>query len=181
MPMLTRGRKPETQRAQRRIRRYRQPLGAAALAAIAAVFVVYAAATPAGGSIERTNAVLAALSSAAPGPALASAAQTDAPAASAVGLGFSMLALTPEVRRRYAVDRDQVGVLVTGVRQNTQASESGFRPGDVIVEVNGKAVQKPAEVSNLLTEVASGDHGSARFLISRKGDARVLILSLRGY
>jgi serine protease Do len=38
------------------------------------------------------------------------------------------------------------GVVVTGVKPDSAAAERGLQPGDVILEVGGKAVATPAEV-----------------------------------
>jgi serine protease Do len=51
------------------------------------------------------------------------------------------------------------GVVVTGVEPNSAAAEHGFQRGDVILEVDGKAVSTPAEVSQDINDNrASGKH-----------------------
>jgi serine protease Do len=45
------------------------------------------------------------------------------------------------------------GVVVTGVDPNGPAAEHGFQTGDVILDVGGKAVSKPADVRNTLAEL----------------------------
>jgi serine protease Do len=45
------------------------------------------------------------------------------------------------------------GVVVTAVDPGSMAAEHGFRTGDVILEVGGKAVSTPADVRKLLTDV----------------------------
>jgi serine protease Do len=50
----------------------------------------------------------------------------------------------------------QQGVVVTEVDPNGVAAEHGFRTGDVILEVGGKAVGKPAEVNQALADARSG-------------------------
>ncbi len=64
---------------------------------------------------------------------------------------------------------DGRGVVVTRVKPNSAAAEEGFQRGDVILEVNGKAVSTPSEVrkdidayrasgkSRVLLRVRSGD------------------------
>src|SRR5262249_6166030 len=51
------------------------------------------------------------------------------------------------------------GVVVTGVEPNGRAAEHGFRTGDVILDVGGKAVSKPSDVRDRLAELAKeGKH-----------------------
>ena len=45
------------------------------------------------------------------------------------------------------------GVVVTGVEPGGPAAEHGFKTGDVILDVGGKAVSKPAEVRDTLLEL----------------------------
>ena len=45
------------------------------------------------------------------------------------------------------------GVVVTGVDPNGRAAEHGFQTGDVILDVGGKAVSKPSDVRDRLTDL----------------------------
>jgi serine protease Do len=45
------------------------------------------------------------------------------------------------------------GVVVTGVDPNGPAAEHGFRTGDIILDVGGKAVANPADVRDTLSEL----------------------------
>jgi len=62
------------------------------------------------------------------------------------------------------------GVLVTGVDPNGVAADHGFQVGDVILDVGGKAVSKPADVTNQLAEARKeGKHALLFRLKSREG------------
>jgi serine protease Do len=68
------------------------------------------------------------------------------------GTDPSRLGLTLEPARALGPNRGQ-GVLVTSVDPDGEAAERGLEPGDVILEVAGKAVKTPADVQKLLREV----------------------------
>jgi serine protease Do len=49
------------------------------------------------------------------------------------------------------------GVLVSSVRKDSPAEKAGVRPGDVITEVNGQAVESASELRRRLRETEPGD------------------------
>ena len=71
------------------------------------------------------------------------------------GFGLALQALTPEVRQQLGVEA-QSGALVADVAPGSAAARAGLRPGDVVVEAQGKPVQSPTELANLLEKLASG-------------------------
>jgi serine protease Do len=62
------------------------------------------------------------------------------------------------------------GVVVTGVDPNGPAAERGFKEGDVILEVAGKSVSKPTEVSDALKSAQADNKGTVLMRV-RSGDA----------
>jgi serine protease Do len=83
------------------------------------------------------------------------------------GFGITMSPLTPDVMRRLRIPDDTQGVLVTAVEQGSPAFRSGILRGDVILQVNRRAVSTPSEASRLLSQVPDGS--TAFFLILRNG------------
>ncbi len=83
------------------------------------------------------------------------------------GFGFTLSPLTADVARRLRLPADSDGVLVTDVEQGSTASRAGIARGDVIVQVNRRAVGSPAEANRALNQVPSG--GTAFLLIMRNG------------
>jgi serine protease Do len=61
------------------------------------------------------------------------------------------------------------GVVVTGVAPNSPASDRGFKEGDVILEVAGKAVNSPNEVRDAIT-AAREDKKNSVLMRVRSGD-----------
>jgi serine protease Do len=78
-------------------------------------------------------------------------------------LGFTLSAGNP------AGDQGN-GVLVTGVDPNGVAADHGFQVGDVILDVGGKTVSKPADVTTQVSEARKqGKHALLFRLKSREG------------
>jgi serine protease Do len=69
----------------------------------------------------------------------------------ASGVGLSLTDLTPEMAHLYGLKNTR-GALVTAVAGGTPADEAELRPGDLIIEVNGKSVKDAAAVRSLLAE-----------------------------
>jgi serine protease Do len=62
------------------------------------------------------------------------------------------------------------GVVITKVEPKSAAAERGFKKGDMILEVAGKSVSKPGDVSEAL-EAARTDKKSSVLMRLRSGDA----------
>ncbi|WP_421706724.1 DegQ family serine endoprotease [Algihabitans sp.] len=93
-----------------------------------------------------------------------------APGASASeSLGADLVALDAETRQRFDLPGDVDGVVIVEVRGDGPAAEAGLRPGDVIRRVDGERIETPAQVSDALSEAASGQR-SALVLVERDGN-----------
>jgi len=84
-------------------------------------------------------------------------------------LGMSLRDLTPPLAERLELPRDARGALVTDVEAGEPAERAGLRQGDVIVSVNGEAID--------------GVDGFERAVDAAKGDGRVRlrVLNAQGY
>ena len=80
-------------------------------------------------------------------------------------LGVAVEPLTPQLANRLQVPRDTDGVVVTDIDPDGRAADAGLREGDVIRQVDGKAVHSAAEL---------------RSALSGKADRPALILVQRG-
>ncbi len=79
--------------------------------------------------------------------------------------------LSTELAQTFDVQVDE-GVIITGVLRNGPAAEGGIRPGDVIVQVDGKTVN---DVTQLLALVAALKPGEPKpFLVARKNELLTL-------
>ncbi len=81
-------------------------------------------------------------------------------------LGIEVSEITEQLRDRFKINASS-GVIIARVARGSLAFEAGFRPGDVILEVNGDAIGGVDEYQEALEE-----HGSKEtllFLVERRG------------
>jgi len=71
-------------------------------------------------------------------------------------IGLSLTPLTPGLARRYGL-RTTEGLLITEVRQGSEAYRSGLRAGMIIIEVNRRKVTSVREFESLLGRTEPGD------------------------
>jgi Do/DeqQ family serine protease len=81
------------------------------------------------------------------------------------GYGMTVEPLTPDVARSLELTRRTDGVVITDVAPNGVAAAAGLQEGDVIVQVNGRAVKTGAELKSAL-DATSGR--PALLLVARK-------------
>jgi len=81
-------------------------------------------------------------------------------------LGLTVTALTPELARRYELDPASRGVLITAIEAGSSAAAANVRPGDLVIEVDGRDVDS---VKAFETAVAKAGKGKVlRLLIQRR-------------
>ncbi len=85
-------------------------------------------------------------------------------------LGIDLAALDQKGRDKYGLGGDAEGVLVTDVAQDGPAAEKDLRPGDVIVEVDQKAVKSPGDVRDRVKAAQDNGYRVVTLLVNRKGD-----------
>ncbi len=83
------------------------------------------------------------------------------------GFGLTLNALTAEVARRLRLPTDTEGVLVSDIEPGSSAQRAGVARGDIILQVNRRAVRSPQEARRALDAVESGS--TAFLLILRNG------------
>ena len=81
--------------------------------------------------------------------------------------GLSIGVLSSDVARQLRLPSGTEGVLVTDVEIGSPAQRAGISRGDVILQVNRRAVTSPREADRALDQVPSG--GTAFLLILRNG------------
>lgn len=93
-------------------------------------------------------------------------------------LGIQMAELSPELQAEinrsntgFKVNQDQ-GVVVIAVQQGSPASQARLRPGDIIVSINGTAIQTSQQVQKQVEAINLGD--SLEMTINRNGQTQTL-------
>lgn len=80
-------------------------------------------------------------------------------------LGLIVESITQQIRNRYAL-KDTDGVIVINVLDGSLADESGFRTGDIILEVNKQKITSVSDYNKILSDLDSGK--SYLFLVKRR-------------
>jgi Do/DeqQ family serine protease len=90
-------------------------------------------------------------------------------------IGVEVQEITPPVAESFKLGTTR-GALIAGVLRGGPADKAGVKPGDVLVEVQGKPVADPAGMLNLIAALAPGQ--SAKVKLKRQGqdvDATVTV------
>jgi len=90
-------------------------------------------------------------------------------------IGLAAQDLTPDIAGQLGLAPETKGVVVTGVEPGSAAAHAGLSEGDVIVQVNGQAVENTAELARTIRAgtLAQGyrlrvlSRGGARYVIVR--------------
>ena len=68
--------------------------------------------------------------------------------------------------------------MVVEVEAGSPAARQGLRPGDVIVQVDGKPVSEPAELVSVLRESQADDQNRLLLLVNRQGHQHFMTVQL---
>jgi hypothetical protein len=88
--------------------------------------------------------------------------------------------LTPALRKQYRIAPKMTGaVVVTDVAAGSLAAEKGVQPGDVIVSISDKKIEKPEDVRDRLEALVRGGKTTAFVLFkSPNGNSRFVVVGL---
>jgi len=90
-------------------------------------------------------------------------------------LGLSLEDMNSKLRKKFSIDANIKGVVVTNLDPNGLAAEKGVRLGDVLVEVDQTKVRTAVAVKMLITKIIeSKNKKSVLFTINRQGSIRFL-------
>ena len=95
-----------------------------------------------------------------------------------MGLGLKIAPITPDLKEKYQIGDNQKGVVIVEVAPNSQATERGLKPGDVIVEVQQTAVNSPDEVKKRIEAVRKENRKSVLILVQGHDGLRWVPLPL---
>jgi Do/DeqQ family serine protease len=81
-------------------------------------------------------------------------------------VGVEMQEITPAIAESFGLENTQ-GVIIAGVPRGGPADKAGVKPGDVLLEIEGKPVADPQGMLNLVASLAPGSTASMK--IRRQG------------
>ena len=90
-------------------------------------------------------------------------------------LGVSIQAITPELARQFRLEKDY-GTLVADVVEGSPAEKAGLMRGDVIIEFNGKKVDEPYILRNIVADTPPGTE--AEMKVIRDGKVESLTVTI---
>ncbi|MCG8545449.1 MAG: DegQ family serine endoprotease [Alphaproteobacteria bacterium] len=94
-------------------------------------------------------------------------------------LGLTLAPLSKDLAKRFEIEDQPEGVVVTEVDDDSNASEKGLRPGNVIVEINQEKVKSTEDVTKQVEKAQKAGRRSILLLVNQGGDLRFLALRLK--
>ncbi len=89
--------------------------------------------------------------------------------------GLTVQNITQEMARRFGLDVNETGVVITNVTQAGPAGQARIRPGDVVKEVNRQKIQNLRDYNQALKDIKEGD----TLLLLIKRDKNTFYVALR--
>lgn len=107
-------------------------------------------------------------------------AEKDEPPAAPVVLGMTLAILDDELRKKFEIEADVTGVVITEVAAGTSAEEKRIVAGDVIKEVAQEPVATPADVEAQVKKMEENGRRAALFLLSNQsGELRFVPVRIK--
>jgi serine protease Do len=72
-------------------------------------------------------------------------------------LGIAVSSLTPDLRRKYDIKKDEEGVVITEIKEDSPAARVGLSPGDVVKEINRDPIKDLDDFKAAMQKVEVGD------------------------
>ena len=91
--------------------------------------------------------------------------------------GVKLAAITDAARKQYGLDPKLTGALVTSVDADSEASDRGVVPGDVVTSVQGENVATPADVKRTVEAAYAARRPYIAVLLQGKGGTRWISLA----
>jgi serine protease Do len=73
-------------------------------------------------------------------------------------IGISVEPVTPQIRKSLGLDAGIEGLYVNHVKEVSPAFDAGIRDGDIITQVNGRAVNSTDEFARIVKGTTKGDY-----------------------
>lgn len=90
-------------------------------------------------------------------------------------LGVSIQKVTPELAKQFAL-KDEVGALVGDVVEDGPAEKAGLQRGDIIFEYDGKKIEEPYILRNMVANTLPGEQHTMKVLRDGKAKTMTIII-----
>ncbi len=90
-------------------------------------------------------------------------------------LGVYIQDLTPELAQAFGIDATS-GAVLAQIIPNSPAAEAGLRAGDVVIAVNGRTIEKAADLRNAVGLLMVGNR--VELTVLRKGRRRTIVAEI---
>jgi Do/DeqQ family serine protease len=87
-------------------------------------------------------------------------------------IGVSIQDVTPELQEAFGLKNGQLGVLITGVAEKSEADKAGLKPGDVVIAVDGRPTLSTGALRNAIGVRKIGDQ--VKLTIIRDGKEKTV-------
>jgi serine protease Do len=91
-------------------------------------------------------------------------------------LGVSVQPLTPELAKQFNLV-DEKGVLVGDVVEGGPAEKAGLQRGDVITEYEGKKIEEPYQIRNMVASTSPGSEVELKIIRDNRKETKKVIIS----
>ena len=91
-------------------------------------------------------------------------------------LGVSIQPVTPDLAKQFGL-KNEKGVLISDVMSGSPAEQAGLQTGDVIIEFNGKEVNDPADLKNMVANISPGKTAPVKYI--RGGETKTVQVTMR--
>ena len=90
--------------------------------------------------------------------------------------GMSFTDLNGEIRKRFDLSDDTIGVVVIGINDDSPAAARGILAGDIIQKVDQVDIQNSTQILKLIEEAKNKNKSSILFLIKRGSNVRFIAI-----
>jgi serine protease Do len=91
-------------------------------------------------------------------------------------LGITIQSLTPELAEQFNI-KDERGVLVGDVVEGSPAEKAGLERGDVIIEYDGKKVEEPNQLRNMVANTPPGREVEIKIIRGDQKETKKLVIT----